>query len=147
MCKEYFNGLMWTLKYYFQGCPSWDWQYPFTVSPFISDLAIYAESITINNITFEQSNPVSPFEQLLLVLPPSSYKLLPTNYMNLMISDESPIIDLYPKEVYIETTNIDALWKAIPLIPIADINRIKRTIEDIELTKKEQYRNLLFGNI
>jgi len=151
MCREYFTGLVWTLKYYFKtntsNCPSWDWQYPFTTSPFISDLCIYLENNDINKIGFEKTDPITPLEQLLIVLPPLCYKLLPVNYGHLMIFDESPIIDLYPIKVYIETTNIDMLWKAIPLLPIVNINRIKRAISEIKLNKKEQYRNAVFGNI
>lgn len=159
MCKEYFNGLAWTLKYYFKSNkldkfnkpidtnPSWDWQYPFTTSPFISDLFIYAEMNDINNITFDKSTPVTPLEQLLIVLPPICHTLLPVNYKHLMTSDESPIIDLYPVTTHIETTNIDMLWKTIPLLPIVDVDRIKRAITGIKLSGKEQYRNVFLDNI
>ena len=89
---------------------------------------------------------MTPFEQLLNVLPPLCRKLLPTNYMHLMISDESPIIDYYPLKVTIETTNIDMFWKAVPILSIVDINRIKRSIEGLELSAKEKYRNGFFDN-
>ena len=27
--KEYIKGLVWTLKYYYEGCVSWSWYYPY----------------------------------------------------------------------------------------------------------------------
>ena len=39
--KNYLEGIVWVTKYYFEKCPTWDWQYKFTHAPFLSDLAKY----------------------------------------------------------------------------------------------------------
>jgi 5'-3' exoribonuclease 1 len=145
MCSEYIKGLMWTLNYYFKMCPSWDWQYPYITAPFASDLYAYLcnNKLLLNNVIFNNSHPVTPFEQLLIVLPPTCNYLLPSNYRYLMTSNESPIIDYYPIYVDIDKTNVDILWKANPMLSVVEIKRIKRSIHNIKVKKEEQYRNNL----
>jgi len=106
------------MRYYFQGCVSWGWFYPFHFSPFAYDLTtipfLFPTSIEDQKeedneqkegendkeaIYFELGSPFSPLEQLLAVLPPLSSHALPDVLSDLMTSPDSPILHFYPKDV------------------------------------------------
>ena len=40
ICQHYLDGMNWIANYYFVGCISWTWSYPFSHAPFISDLSV-----------------------------------------------------------------------------------------------------------
>lgn len=147
ICEEYCKGLIWTTKYYFKGCASWKWQYPYTHGPFVSDIYGYICGIDLNNIKFGESNPLAPFEQLIAVLPPSCKNLLPESYRELVSSIKSPIIDYYPNDIAIDILYKDVHWKSIPIIPTINIDKIIKCIKNKILSKEETERNKLYGDI
>lgn len=63
--KAYIEGLVWCLKYYYEGCVSWEWYFPYHYGPMLSDI-VGVESM-LNEISFEgrMGEPLRPFEQLL----------------------------------------------------------------------------------
>jgi 5'-3' exonuclease len=82
--KAYIEGLVWNLKYYYQGCVSWEWYYPYHYGPMMSDLVDLDQ--ILNEVSFEgkMGKPLAPFEQLMACLPPSYAHLLPQPYQGFM---------------------------------------------------------------
>ncbi|CAH6421564.1 XRN 5-3 exoribonuclease [uncultured virus] len=148
MCSQYFKGLIWIAKYYFEQCCSWEWQYPYSHAPFLSDLNKYmtVKKFILDDYKFDESLPLLPCIQLLTILPPHCSNLLPESYQSLMISINSPIIDLYPKNIYLDMINKDSFWKCVPIIPFIDIDRIKDAIKNLKLNEIEKKRNLTSDN-
>lgn len=122
ICEEYCSGIKWVTEYYFKECCSWSWQYRYTHGPFISD--VYKYLIDIDNIKIPKDIPLKPLEQLVAVLPPSQYKLLPEKYQYLITSVKSPIIDYYPKKFKLDMIHKGYLYLCVPLLPAINRTRL-----------------------
>lgn len=140
MCYTYVQGLCWVLKYYFQGCPSWNWYYPFHYAPFASDLV---NIDSYGEIKFELSQPFRPVEQLLAVLPANSVHALPAGCQWLMTEEKSPIADLYESDIPIDPNGKHLPWLWVLLLPFIDETRVTAAFESCkkDLTLEERLRN------
>jgi len=121
--RSYIIGLCWVMKYYYEGCPSWKWYYPFHYAPFASDLR-NIERFQKDVKTFELSTPFSPVEQLMAVLPSDSSHAIPKAGRWLMSDLESPIIDFYPSEVPVDPNGKAMPWLWVVLLPFIDESRL-----------------------
>ena len=145
--KYYIEGLCWVFEYYYNGCVSWSWFYPFHYAPFASDL-INLNELKIN---FELSRPFYAFEQLLSVLPPYSADALPPCFRNLMRDPLSPIADFYPSNIKLDINNQPYAWMGVNLLPFIDADRIQKVVKTIidsnKLNEKEKKLNKRGNNI
>mmetsp|Transcript_12485 Transcript_12485/g.25378 ORF Transcript_12485/g.25378 Transcript_12485/m.25378 type:complete len:1416 (-) Transcript_12485:3255-7502(-) len=140
--KNFVEGLIWTLRYYYEGCISWRWYYPWHYSPFASDLT-GLDRIS-RDIAFEPGVPFSPFEQLLAVMPRSSAWCLPRSYQCLMLDESSPIASFYPDDFEVDMNGKKYEWESIVLLPFVDEDLLLRAVAELgtnELTSEEQARN------
>ena len=135
LIRKYLEGLQWVLFYYYRGVQHWGWFYPYHYAPLISDIRNTSKLLQGHDcITFshlkEENHPLSPFEQLICILPKSSRGLIPRIYHSLYERD-SPIIDLYPTTFEVDFNGRILAWEAINLIPFIDLERILRAIEGV----------------
>jgi len=142
--KSYVEGLVWNLKYYYEGCVSWEWYYPYHYGPMISDLVDLDD--ILEEISFEgrMGEPLNPFEQLLACLPPSHSKLLPKPFRPLMTDPNSPIVDFYPRSFTIDMNGKRWPWEAAVLLPFIDSSRLLEAVHTVDtssLTEEEKRRN------
>ncbi len=121
--RSYVKGLCWVMKYYYEGCPSWKWYFPFHYAPFASDLR-NIERFQKDCEPFELSEPFKPVEQLLSVLPEDSSHAVPKEARWLMGDEESPIIDFYPKDVPCDPNGKAMPWLWVVLLPFIDEERL-----------------------
>ncbi|XP_028767841.1 5'-3' exoribonuclease 3-like [Neltuma alba] len=137
--NKYTEGLLWVLKYYYFGVPSWSWFYPYNYAPFASDF----RGMTQVRLNFHKGVPLKPFDQLLAVLPPRSAHALPKSYSQLMVDEQSNIIDFYPHNFEVDTDGKRFMWQGTLKLPFIDEARLlteSRKLEK-ELTEEEAIRN------
>lgn len=120
VANAYVEGLAWVLMYYFQGCPSWEWYYPYHYAPFAADFVNLGEL----KIDFKKGRISRPFEQLMSVLPAASRHAIPEAFHDLMTNEQSEIIDFYPEEFEIDLNGKKMAWQGVALLPFIDMPRL-----------------------
>lgn len=141
VARAYTEGLAWVLLYYFQGCPSWDWYYPYHYAPFAADFVDLAKM----KILFERGRIFKPFEQLMGVLPAASRHAIPEIFHPLMTEEDSEIIDFYPEDFPIDLNGKKFAWQGVALLPWIDSKRLLAAMEKLYplLPPEEAARNTL----
>lgn len=162
LCYDYIKTLYWILHYYYDKTsigsqcqlPDWLWYYKWHQGPFASDLYNYI--IKLSDVEWDRlskifpSKPsnygvITPFTQLLMVLPKQSNFLLPREYRK--IQENMELEKYFPKIFEQDLLFKTKFWQAVPDIKIIDHNVVVKYIKNINLTKDEQYRNKQFRMI
>lgn len=147
LVRAYIEGISWVLLYYYQGCPSWQWYYPFHYAPFAADFFGLEELIGQDGVVFNKGKPFKPYEQLMSVLPAASGIHLPEIFRSLMVDKDSEIIDFYPEEFDIDMNGAKMSWQGVALLPFIDENRLLEVVQKKYqyLSEEEKERNTLRG--
>ena len=119
ICIEYMKGLNWIINYYKHGIPSWKWYYPYFYAPFLSDICKYVKQYKYKPET--DITPLTPFEQLMCVLPECSHYLLPKTFSKIL---KPTYPDFYPTEFEVDCSGKRKEWEGIVLLPMVDIKKI-----------------------
>jgi 5'-3' exonuclease len=106
VCNNYLESLLFTLKYYYTGCPSWTWHYKHRIAPLPSDVYNFLSSgkVNIENIKFELGNPYTPFQQLMMILPPQMNELIPKSLRPIMLDEKNLCIQFYPTDFRLDAS-------------------------------------------
>lgn len=143
VANAYVEGLCWVLLYYFQGCPSWTWYYPYHYAPFGADF----KDIGNLTIAFDKGKPFRPYEQLMGVMPARSNHTIPPVFHPLMTEETSPIIEFYPEDFEIDLNGKKFSWQGVALLPFIDEKRLLDAMgTKYPLLTEDEVRRNEFGN-
>lgn len=123
VCHSYIEGLQWVLSYYTKGISNWKWCYPYNYAPFCSTLAKHISSF--QQPVYTETKPTLPFIQLLSVLPPKSYKLIPPPLCALIV--HGGLLKKYcPNKFTIDIDGMRQRWEGIVNIPFVDYDEVEK---------------------
>lgn len=140
VCLEYYKSLNFCLKYYYEGVPSWKWHYKYRAAPSIKQFSEYLEgNFKDLSISWDLSRPCKPFEQLMYILPKSSFKLLPK------ILNDNELDKYYPNNFILDIIQGTKFIYSEPILPNIPLNVIENKINRMEskFTDKEKERNMV----
>ncbi len=143
VCLEYYKSMIFCLKYYYEGVPSWDWFYPYRAAPSIKQFCEFIEkslSTPTLDIEWECSSPCTQFEQLMYILPKNSFKLLPK------VLAIGPDLDkYYPKNFILDIVHGTKFIYSEPILPEIPMEVLKNKISQVydKFSPLEKERNTL----
>lgn len=127
-CNNYIKGIYWVYSYYKGRDIDCEWYYPYNYPPTIKD--ILNHSIANEVAAMNTDNDfVEPYIQLLIVLPKYSVKLLSKKYQRYMLDIYGGLFHMYPVKYNIQTFLKTQLWECSPILPLINLNYIRRVIE------------------
>lgn len=148
LVHDYLRGMTWVINYYTREIPDWLWYFPYLYGPFLKDIVRHIDSFKLE--PFEKHEPVDPFLQLLVVLPPKSHELLSREFHPLMLSSKSPLIKYYPTSFELDISGKRKEWEAIVVLEPVKIQifideyiKYKNTITE-ERVRKRNKKGLTF---
>jgi 5'-3' exoribonuclease 1 len=127
ICYNYMQMLKWVTKYYFEGCPNWDFYYKHPCPPCFSDLYRFMKNNNINDFFFPRSKPYTQQQQLMVILPPQSSMLIKREYSQLM---KTELRRYYPSRFRLDSIDCYARWQWRPMLPILNDRKLKELVKN-----------------
>jgi len=121
---EYCKGLQWILDYYNGNPIEYDWYYPYMYPPLWNDLYNYIN--TVNHVyIYDYQEPITPDQQLAIVLPPQSYNLITNSKYK-----EYPIkyIHLFPTQFGVHSLGKKWIYECESHIPTFSTRFLRKII-------------------
>lgn len=130
MVSDYITGLYWCVNYYLVKCKSWSWGYNFMVAPTITDMIkYYPKKIKLISTVRE----LKPVEQLILAIPPETYKYVIEPDIIEKIQENKKIGYMFPKSYDLDINIHSKMWKCQVKIPMVEYNEYLNEIKKINI--------------
>lgn len=125
-CKEYLDGILWNVDYYFNNIHSNKWFFRYNFAPPVQDLVRYLKKNSWSYDTLDGVEiDIQPYEQLVFVLPYRSKQLVPSKYQKVYDQIELGCSHYFPRRFKMETFLKRQLWECMPILPTINPHHIK----------------------
>jgi 5'-3' exonuclease len=143
VCDSYIEGIQWVISYYTKGVPNWKWYYPYHYAPFASNIYEHIENYVQPDHVITEPN--TPYNQLMCVLPSKSADLIPEPLASLLRNETSPIKHYYPEEFKIDISGKRKEYEGIAILPFIDTEFMKKVYDEnvIKVSDSEISRNII----
>lgn len=140
ICHDYLEGMAWVLNYYTKGVGNWTWRYKYHYAPFCFDLKDHIKSYKQKK--YDKTFPTTPFVQLLSVLPPKSWRLLPKP---LDIILKEGLKEFCPDNFEIDLSGKRQTWEGTVILPSVDYEKISKVVNEnyMYINDIDKKRNIL----
>lgn len=142
ICRNYLNILLFNIRYYFGTAIYWELNYNAVSAPLPSDLYDFLERNPnyLDNVKFEEKEPVEPFVLLAYVMPPKTMKdVLPKKYCEKLLKNYP---EYFPENIELKLLVPGGkLIYAEPHLNAPSLDLLKKELKGIKLTKDEKLRN------
>ncbi len=137
MVKDYITTIQWCINYYLKDCKSWSWGYSYMVAPLIKDIInFYPKKIEI----IEKKRDLNPVEQLILAIPPYTYKYVIEKDIIDKIHNEISIGYMFPESFDVDVNKELIYWKCQVKIPMVEYNEYINIIKKLNI---DNIKNLI----
>lgn len=134
MVLDYVGGIEWCLGYYLDKCPSWTWGYNFIITPLIKDIVtFFPQSNKQIKINFHPRT-LNPVEQLILAIPPQTYKYVIEKNIIDQIKSNINIGYMLPETFQIDINKEHIFWKCQVRIPMVEYNQFESEIKKMNIS-------------
>jgi 5'-3' exonuclease len=141
MVQDYVNGIEWCIGYYLDKCPSWTLGYNFIIAPLIKDIINFFPQ----NSTFKfNSRTLNPVEQLILAIPPQTYKYVIESNIVEQVKSNKYIGYMIPEEFTIDVNKEHMFWKCQVRIPIVEYDEFIVQIKKLNINGE---KNKIYGSV
>jgi 5'-3' exonuclease len=134
---DYIGGIEWCMNYYLDKCPSWTWGYNFMITPLIKDIINFFPQ-TNNQIKINYSpRTLNPVEQLILAIPPQTYKYVIEKELVNKIKLNKNIGYMLPESFVIDINKEQIFWKCQVRIPLVNYSEFEQEIKKINILNEK----------
>lgn len=144
MVLDYIGGIEWCIGYYLDKCPSWTWGYNFMIAPTIRDIINFLPQSNKQIEIKYAPRTLNPVEQLILAIPPQTYKYVIETELIEKIKSNKNIGYMLPESFQIDINKEHVFWKCQVRIPIVEYNEFESQIKKLNiLSEKNKIYNYI----